>query len=94
VSQDSERLLELAAEIGQRLSGALGDMVPPDARQHLLNAQKELLTALFLIYEHQLGARRKPSDAAGPFEDEEPEDEDRPAPRRSQARRIDRIEVE
>jgi hypothetical protein len=90
VSHDSERLLELAGEIGQRLSGALGDMVPPDARQHLLNAQKELLTALFLIYEHQAGARRKPSDAAAPHEDPEPEDEAVPAPRR----RISRIEVD
>jgi hypothetical protein len=94
VSQDTERLLELAGEIGQRLSGALGDMVPPDARQHLLNAQKELLTALFLIYEHQVGARRTPAGAPPSFDEQEPEEDTRPAPSRRGSRRISRIEVE
>jgi hypothetical protein len=61
MNYDPERLLEFANDIGNRLGGAMGDMLPPDAREHLLNAQKELLTALFLIYEHQVGAHRRES---------------------------------
>ena len=51
----------MAIDLGQRVSSLLRDVVPPDAQQHLLNAQRELLTALFLIYEHQAGARRTPT---------------------------------
>jgi hypothetical protein len=58
VSGDTERLIELAAELGQKVNMALRDVIPPEAQNHLLKAQKELLTALFLIYEHQVGARR------------------------------------
>ncbi len=57
---ESERLLRLAHELTSRVGGAVKDMVPPEAQHHLLNAQRELLTALFLIYEHQAGARRAP----------------------------------
>lgn len=60
---ESERLLHFAREISSRLGGAVQDMVPPEAQHHLLNAQRELLTALFLIYEHQAGARRSPEPA-------------------------------
>jgi hypothetical protein len=52
--------VDLAIDLGQRVSSLLRDVVPPDAQEHLLNAQRELLTALFLIYEHQAGARRTP----------------------------------
>jgi hypothetical protein len=48
----------MATELGARLGSLLQDVVPPDAQRHLLNAQRELLTALLLIYEHQAGARR------------------------------------
>lgn len=65
MSRETDRLLELAAEIGQRLGGALHDIVPPEAERHLLTAQKELLTALVLIYEQQAGARRPPRQRAG-----------------------------
>jgi hypothetical protein len=58
VSRESERLTEVAGLLGQRLNNALRDVIPPEAQLHLLNAQRELLTALFLIYEHQLGARK------------------------------------
>ena len=60
---ESERLLHFAREVTTRLGGAVQDMVPPEAQHHLLNAQRELLTALFLIYEHQAGARRAPEPA-------------------------------
>jgi hypothetical protein len=104
MSSEGERLIELMTEVGQRLGTAFGDMVPDAAQRHLLNAQRELLTALFLIYEHQMGARRRSRherDRDGGGEDdgwgeaghgdagEEPE---RPAPRRRP--RVDRIDLE
>jgi hypothetical protein len=58
VSHETERLVEVATMIGQRLNSAVKDVVPAEAHVHLLNAQRELLTALFLIYEHQAGVRR------------------------------------
>jgi len=57
-SSRQEPWAEAAAELGQRIGALLKDVVPPDAQHHLLNAQRELLTALLLIYEHQSGARR------------------------------------
>ncbi len=58
MTRETERLVEVATMIGQRLNSAVKDVVPPEAQVHLLNAQRELLTAVFLIYEHQVGARR------------------------------------
>jgi hypothetical protein len=75
-----EPWLELAFELGHRVSGLLRDVVPPDAQHHLLNAQRELLTALLLIYEHQAGARR--SDARREMRSS-------PRPRRKRLERID-----
>jgi hypothetical protein len=83
MSRDSERLAEMAGFLGQRLNSAFKDVIPPEAQVHLLNAQRELLTALFLIYEHQLGARRNSSP--------------RPAARRrssSRGARVTRIRVD
>lgn len=59
MTRETERLIEVATLIGHRLNSAVKDVIPPDAQVHLLNAQRELLTALFLIYEHQMGARRE-----------------------------------
>ena len=58
MSREADRLVEMAALIGERLNSAVREVVPPEAHEHLLNAQRELLTALFLIYEHRVGARR------------------------------------
>lgn len=55
---EAERLARLAHEFSSRLGGAVKDMVPVEAQAHLLNAQRELITALFLIYEHQAAGRR------------------------------------
>lgn len=41
-----------------RVGGLVREFVPAEAQLHLLNAQRELLTALILIYEHQAEARR------------------------------------
>lgn len=54
MTRDSERLIELVNELGSRISHLLSDMVPPAAQVHLLNAQRELITALMLIYEHRV----------------------------------------
>jgi hypothetical protein len=84
VSREAERVAEVAALIGQRLGSAMKDVLPPEAQTHLLNAQRELLTALFLIYEHQMGARR-PEPAA------RKRSRSRAAERRP---RVQRIEIE
>ncbi len=80
MSRETERLVEVATMIGRRLNTAVKDVVPPEAQVHLLNAQRELLTALFLIYEHQSGTRRPAPTTSR---------------RRSRARdRVQRIEIE
>ena len=82
MSKESERLVEVAGVLAQRVNGAIRDVIPADAQVHLLNAQRELLAALFLIYEHQLGARRVSTPT--------------PARRRAAARRtrVTRIKVD
>ena len=54
MSRDGERLIELVNELASRVSNLVTDMVPPAAQVHLLNAQRELITALMLIYEHRV----------------------------------------
>ncbi len=83
MSREAERLIEVAAMLGQRLNSAVRDVVPPEAHTHLINAQRELLTALFLIYEHQVGAKRPP-----------PPSSTRKRPSAPRGRRVKRIEVE
>ena len=63
MSRDGERLIETVNELGSRIGHLLSDMVPPAAQVHLLNAQRELITALMLMYEHRVtatpGGRRR-----------------------------------
>jgi hypothetical protein len=56
VSRDGERVIELINELASRVSHVLSDVVPPAAQVHLLNAQRELITALMLIYENRVTA--------------------------------------
>jgi hypothetical protein len=69
MSRDGERLIETVNELGSRVAHLLSDMVPPAAQVHLLNAQRELITALMLIYEHRAagtpGGRRKGAPVTG-----------------------------
>jgi len=89
VRSDAERLAELATEVGQRLSGVLADVIPDEARAHLVNAERELLTALFLIYEHQVGVRRpSASQRPAPSRSRRAATEPAPAHSRSKLKRI------
>ncbi len=54
MSRDGEHVIELINELGSRVGHLLSDMVPPAAQVHLMNAQRELITALMLIYEHRV----------------------------------------
>jgi hypothetical protein len=54
MSRDGERVIELMNELASRVGNVLSDMVPPAAQVHLLNAQRELITALMLIYENRV----------------------------------------
>src|SRR5439155_153088 len=54
MSGDRERVIELVNELGSRVGHVLAEMVPPAAQVHLLNAQRELITALMLIYENRV----------------------------------------
>jgi hypothetical protein len=54
LTRDGERVIELINELGSRVSNVLSEMVPPSAQVHLLNAQRELITALMLIYENRV----------------------------------------
>jgi hypothetical protein len=86
VSRDGERLIELVNELGTRVSHLLTDMVPPSAQVHLLNAQRELITALVLIYEHRVttDAGKRPRRSSGA----------RGAPARKSVRRVGKIPIE
>jgi hypothetical protein len=87
VSRDGERLIELVSELGARMSNLLTDMVPPSAQVHLLSAQRELITALVLIYEHRVttGSDARPRrGAAG----------SKRAPARRRATRVGKIPIE
>jgi hypothetical protein len=64
MTRDRERAIELINELATRVGNVLGDMVPPSAQVHLLNAQRELITALVLIYEHRVTAG--PPERVGP----------------------------
>ena len=59
-------MVEFALEMGKRLSHVLSEGLPDEAKHHLLNAQRELITALVIMYEHQAGARRPASATRRP----------------------------
>lgn len=88
MSRDGERLIETVNELGSRVGHLLSDMVPPAAQVHLLNAQRELITALMLIYEHRVtttpgGGRRGTSAGAR-----------RTSARRRTSKRVGKIPIE
>ncbi|HEX6488670.1 MAG TPA: hypothetical protein VF137_07340 [Candidatus Dormibacteraeota bacterium] len=54
----SDAWTDFLQDAAYRVGGLVREFVPAEAQLHLLNAQRELLTALILIYEHQAEARR------------------------------------
>jgi hypothetical protein len=88
MSRDGERLIELISEYGSRAGHVLSDMVPPAAQVHLLNAQRELITALMLIYEH-----RVTTGAGGRARGAAPATRRAPVRRRT-AKRVGKIPIE
>ena len=91
MSRDGERVIELVSELASRMGNLFTDMVPPSAQVHLLNAQRELITALVLIYENRVSSgsadrprgRRAAGAGAG-----------RRAATRKSARRVGKIPIE
>ena len=86
MTRDGERLIELINELGSRITHVVSDMVPPAAQVHLLNAQRELITALMLIYENRV--------AAPPTGRAQPRSSSRPAARRRSPSRVGKIPIE
>jgi len=66
MTRDGERVIELMNELGSRVGHVLSDMVPPSAQVHLMNAQRELITALMLIYENRVAPEASASRRARP----------------------------
>jgi hypothetical protein len=87
VTRDGERLIEVLNELGSRVTHVMSEMVPPAAQVHLLNAQRELITALMLIYENRVTAappgRTRRGTAASPG-----------TARRRSPRRVGKIPIE
>lgn len=73
---------KIVADVMQLLANALGEVVPPEAQLHLINAQRELLLALAAIIEHN--STRTPRQPRGR----------RRAPREPTARRPKRVELD
>ena len=61
-----DALADMLQEAAYRVGGLVRDFGPAEAQLHLLNAQRELLTAMILIYEHQAEARRGGTEQRGP----------------------------
>ncbi len=83
MTSDRERVIELVNELGSRVGHVLQDMIPPAAQVHLLNAQRELITALMLIYENRVapapGFRQQPRNT--PYHRTSAVPQERPAPK-------------
>jgi hypothetical protein len=87
VTRDGERLIELMNELGSRVTHVMSDMVPPAAQVHLLNAQRELITALMLIYENRVTAAPTGRGTRGTSSSKGPA-------RRRSPRRVGKIPIE
>lgn len=51
---DGTRFARALAEATRMVAAQVGDLVPPEAQLHLLNAQRELLLAVAAIVEHNI----------------------------------------
>jgi len=78
-------MVEFVLEMGKRLSHALSEGLPDEAKHHLLNAQRELVTALVIMYEQQAVGRRPGSGTRSASTPARPR---RPAARKPRSARI------
>ncbi|HWF56979.1 MAG TPA: hypothetical protein VG520_01340 [Candidatus Dormibacteraeota bacterium] len=56
---------KVLSDAARLLASSLGELVPPEAQLHLLNAQRELLLAIAVIIEHNSGRTPRRPRAAG-----------------------------
>jgi hypothetical protein len=54
---------KLVDEATRLLGSSLGDLIPPAAQRHLLNAQRELLLAVAALIEHHMQSPEEDSEA-------------------------------
>ena len=87
MTRDGERLIELMNELGARVTHVMSDMVPPAAQVHLLNAQRELITALMLMYENRVTSTTPGRATRGTSSSKR-------TPRRRTPRRVGKIPIE
>ncbi len=66
MSDDGVSPAKVLGDAVRLLTNSLGELVPPEAQRHLLNAQCELLAATSVIIEHNSGRtpRRPRADNA------------------------------
>ena len=56
---DPAKLVDDAARL---VGSSLGDLIPPSAQRHLLNAQRELLLAVAALIEHHMQSPEEPDE--------------------------------
>jgi hypothetical protein len=59
---DPARLVDDATRI---LGSSIGDLIPPAAQRHLINAQRELLLAVAAMIDHHTQSPAEPEPPAG-----------------------------
>jgi hypothetical protein len=72
---------KVLSDAARLLATSLGELVPPEAQLHLLNAQRELLLAIVVIIEHNSGRTPRRPKAAG-------------TPRKPNSRRPKRVKLD
>ncbi|MFN2582063.1 MAG: hypothetical protein ABR498_04905 [Candidatus Dormibacteria bacterium] len=85
----------LAQNAGSLLGLNLGDIVPPEAQRHLLNAQRELLLAVVLTIDHNTNrGNRQTATRAGGRRTGARSQSPAKSKAKSQPRRPSRVELE
>jgi hypothetical protein len=56
---------KVLSDAARLLATSLGELVPPEAQLHLLNAQRELLLAIAVVIEHNSGRTPRRPRAGG-----------------------------
>ncbi len=85
---DPAKLVDDAAQL---VGSSLGDLIPPAAQRHLLNAQRELLLAVAALIEHHM---QSPDDSEAPAEGATSRSGKRTRAGTGRSRRPARVELE